>query len=298
MLSITDVNRLARCKPYMGTFVEVSLAGDYSDDDLIELSQQAFGAIDAVDRAMSFHSPASELSRLNKLAFQQSVEISEAMQQVLECALNLSARTQGVFDVSVAPQLVSYGLLPDHKFSEKSNGCWKDIEMCDGRVRFHQPLLLDFGGIAKGYAVDRVFDVLEADDLSIVVNAGGDMRMSHWQGEKVAVRHPANPSQLVEVSMRRQSVATSGHYFLNSSSDKISDEKIQAIVARNTGLEAATQTQLEARGDVVAFEGSVSVFADSCMMADALTKVAMLSSRPNDSVNQAGGELLMLSVEI
>ena len=282
----------------MGTFVEVSLAGDYSDDDLIELSQQAFAAIDAVDAAMSFHCPDSELSRLNKLAFQQSVEVSQAMQHVLECALDLSARTQGVFDVSVAPQLVSRGLLPNHNFSEVANGCWKDIELCDGRVRFHEPVLLDFGGIAKGYAVDRVFDLLEFNELSVVVNAGGDMRMSHWQGEKVAVRHPANPGQLVELAMRRQSVATSGHYFLNSSSDKITDESAPAIVARQTGLEVRTQAQFETNDELVAFDGSVSVFSDSCMLADALTKVAMLSSTPNDSVARSGGELLMLPSRI
>ena len=77
---------------------------------------------------------------------------------------------------------------------------------------------IDFGGIAKGYAIDQGVAVLKANGIDhFFLNAGGDI---HVSGEKardtpwrVGIRHPCNPEGLISsFNLRDHAVATSGDY--------------------------------------------------------------------------------------
>ena len=76
-------------------------------------------------------------------------------------------------------------------------------------------MCLDLSGIAKGYAVDRACEVLQAMGADrIIVNAGGDLRVAgHWSQE-VRLRHPKAPHCGVHVlSLRNRALATSAGYY-------------------------------------------------------------------------------------
>ena len=247
---------LNRCKPLLGTFVEVSLESDVSADDLIDHSIAAFNAVEAVHNAMSFHLESSELSVINREACHHPCELSASMKTVLDQAMQLSQLSDGLFDISVAGRLVAAGALPDVGLKVDAEASWKDIEINGNTIQFHRPLLIDLGGIAKGYAVDCAIKAVDSQ-IKTVVNAGGDLRMSHWQNQTVGIQSPSVLNQVFEMPMHAAALATSGCYFL--------EQQDSVIYPPNQSQPVVSQ-------------GSFSVFADSCMLADGLTKIAFLDS--------------------
>ncbi|RMH51611.1 MAG: FAD:protein FMN transferase [Zetaproteobacteria bacterium] len=77
---------------------------------------------------------------------------------------------------------------------------------------------LDFGGIAKGYAIDRGIAVLKAHHIAnAIINAGGDMRILGRHGARkwrIGIRHPRRPGAVVAALELEgdRSVVTSGDY--------------------------------------------------------------------------------------
>lgn len=278
-------SELSRCRALLGTYVEVHLNCDQVCDynALVKISQAAFARIEYIHAAMSFHQEESELSRLNKSAHLTAQTISPELAEVIATALDISQRSDGVFDITIAPALIEQGLLPDHQAIHDNSASWEDIELSkqdsQHQVFFCKPLQIDLGGIAKGYAVDQALKAAEQlaadlgiDDISITINAGGDLRSNRWQQETVQLRHPNNPQHLTPYLMQNAAVATSAGYFIEQGS---------ALINPSNGQPNEVQH-------------SVSVFAESCILADALTKVALLHPKPDAILAHYNAQLLPL----
>lgn len=264
------MNSISRCKPLLGTYVRLTLTADAARDALLAMSVRAFARIQRVERLMSFHDPDSELSRLNRLAHRQPCPVSAETEAVLRQAQRLSRASHGLFDISIAPALIRQGLLPAINTDIDESANWRDLRVENGRVSFAKKMLIDLGGIAKGYAVDQAMSVL-SDDIDAVINAGGDIRMNRWQDKTVSIRYAASShEQTVETPMRAAAIASSAGYYLNGKS---------AIIAPG-------QKQAPASPCVY------SVFASNCMLADALTKIAFLSGGRHDLIRASGARLL------
>jgi thiamine biosynthesis lipoprotein len=265
------LNTLQRCKPLLGTFVDVTVSDHVSDKALIALSNQLFDHIEHIQLAMSFHDSNSELSKINQLAHKDALTISADMQSVLHHALSLSHDTEGDYDIVIGAELVSRQVLPNHELRVNRDANWFNIVLKDNTVFLTTPLLIDLGGIAKGYAVDKAIESVTTD-AEVTINAGGDLRMTHWQGQTVAIRVPYSKSgESRSIEMQAAALATSGYYFND-----------QQYVDLN-----GNQQQLLS-------ECSVSVFADSCMIADSLTKVALLHQRANEVIKKHNATLVIL----
>lgn len=257
-----------RCRPLLGTLVDISVgAGD--DATALRALEAGFAAIARVHRLMSFHEPASDVARLNREATFGSVQVDERTYRVLAAALEFSAASDGLFDVTVAPLLVEWGFLPaciDVRLRDPS-ACWRDIELLPGsRVRFARRLAIDLGGIAKGFAVDEaIAAVATARATQALVNAGGDLRAWGDAAEPVWVRDPRRPGGLIEAGLLRDSaLATSA------------DADSRRATARG---ETSPLVHARRRKACDAY-ASVTVRAPDCMTADALTKV-VLSGEPS-----------------
>lgn len=261
-----------RCQPLLGTYVEISLSAERSEDQLLRLSSDAFAQIRHIEQAMSFHRPDSELSELNRSAAQRAHPVSPELRAVLMEALWLSRLSGGLFDITVAAQLVASGELPDVGIQADQRANWEDIDLQGALVRFARPLLVDLGGIAKGYAVDRAIAEIP-DDVQCTINAGGDLRMTHWQGHPVGVRIPQS-DELLEIEMREAAVASS-----------VSAQPDRSAVIIDPRV-----------GEGVNDGRNYSVFASSAMRADGLTKIAVLGHRRGDGdlIRRAGGQALMV----
>ena len=247
-----------RCRPLLGTFVEIQASGT-NVGDLEGAVEVVFLAIAQVHRLMSFHDPESDVSRMNRDACYKWVRVHPWTWRVLKSAQEFSRNTDGIFDITVAGQLVKLKYLP-RCGARFGRGSWRDIILeATGRVRFCRPLLVDFGGIAKGFAVDRAVEVLKRSRVTAgIVNAGGDLRVFGSASQLVHLRHPAQPKRAAgAVRLRERAMATSGIYFARR---KNRGRCVSPILDGRTSRAAC---------DLI----SVTVAAANCMTADALTKV-------------------------
>ena len=307
--------QLSRCQPLLGTFVEVHLkdaSQQASDASLIAISQAAYQAIEQVQSQMCFHDARSKLSRINASAHIAPLPLTPELTEVLRQALTLSRLSDGHFDITVAPQLIAQGLLPEHRSKADQQrpvrGSWRDIELSESAGRhwifFKRVLQLDLGGIAKGYAVDQAMLAAETmaqkklgeeHGLEITVNAGGDLRSNHWQGMDVSLRNPANPQQLIASVMQNAALASSAGYFTESMAAEGSpDVRSSAAVIDSPLKKKASAIIAPHTREPLALQHSVSVFADNCMLADALTKIALLHPEADSLIPKLGGQLLRI----
>lgn len=219
---------IRRARPLLGTFVEISARGD---DGAVGA---AFQAIAALEKRLSFHDPASELSQLNRNAFFSEVRVSAHLGHLLRLALRLARLSDGAFDPCAGSPGAS----------------WRDIALLPGsRVRYRRALRVDLGGIAKGYCVDRAVAELERRGAEAgLVNAGGDLRAFGGQAFPLHVRHPGDPHRLVPLGeLREAALATSATYLRHH--------------------------ERCAGSAPIAPGASISVLAPRAALADALTKI-------------------------
>ena len=259
-------NRIRRAKPLLGTFVEIDATGPVRSV-VNQAIDAAFEAVATVHRLMSFHDADSDVSRLNREAFGGPVKVHDWTLSVLKTSVALHRRSNGIFDIATAPFLQTLGLLPrfDHD-TPVDERTYDAVELLDGgMVRFrHRRAKIDLGGIAKGFAVDRALDALRGFGGvdGGLVNAGGDLAAFGAESQLVNIRHPRDPSHAI------------GRV-------KVSNEAV-ASTARRFDLFHSTETT----GSAIIGPGSlpsanpidgVTVRAPSCMVADALTKIVMIS---------------------
>ena len=260
MKSPSNNSELRRCRPLLGTFVEITATGP-DERRLHPAINAAFAVIEKIQKLMSAHDANSELSRLNREAASYPVVVSRETFEVLRRADKLAAESQGAFDPTIAPVLASWRILPA-RLERKRCGTWRDVRLLRGRkVYFRQPLALDLGGIAKGYAVDRAIEKLRESGVSeATVNAGGDLRAFGAQPFWVHLRHPANPQMLAhKIPIQNAALATSSPCFTERT---WRGRRVSHLVnsLRRTAVTGAV---------------SVTVRTRECWLADALTKVVL-----------------------
>src|SRR5437016_12299381 len=104
-------NSVRRARPSLGTFVEITARGD-DEAKLHGAVDRAFDAIARVDRQMSFHHSASDVSRINREALQRKVTVDPWTWHVLRAAQELSHESDGIFDITVARKVMQWKYLP------------------------------------------------------------------------------------------------------------------------------------------------------------------------------------------
>jgi thiamine biosynthesis lipoprotein len=263
-------NSIRRARPLLGTFVEIAASGA-AGGALEPAVEAAFAAVAHVHRLMSFHDAASDVSRLNRQAAASAVAVHAWTYQVLQTAAVMHRESAGVFDITIAPVLQKRGLLPDGDGRADPNtetaGAADAIELlADGRIRYRRSgVRIDLGGIAKGFAVDRAVDVLRAHGVEAgLVNAGGDLAAFGARPELVQLRHPNDAGRsLCQVEIDNAALASSGRLF---------DPFRSGDVGECAVVDPRTNRQVHA-------VAGATVRAPSCMIADALTKVAMIAGQ-------------------
>ena len=260
---------IKRCRPLLGTFVEVSLLGTMAEHELIYWSNIAFNEIERIHQALNFHQSDSDLTTLNNALLTKPTTkflLTADLTKLLLFAEELFQKTKGYYDISIAPTLVASKHLPDHCFTVvpiteyQPLGSFADITIevndINSYISSRRPVIFDLGGIAKGYAVDQALSLLPKG-IRGSINAGGDMRVIDWQKQVVEVKYRRSSSALKKLIMSNTALATSGSYY-NENGSQYFNPKTNRYVK---------------------IKGSMSVFAQKAMHADALTKVAIMMAR-------------------
>ena len=266
-LAETPAPIVRRARPHLGTIVEITAAGA-SAKTIDRGMRAAFSAVAEVQRLLSFHDPASELSRLNREAATRAITVHPWTWRVLRLADRIAKKSAGIFDPTIAPRLAALDFLPRPEAPDaKPRARWSDVFLQKGRrVRFACPLWLDLGGIAKGFAVDRAIDTLrDAGIPAALVNAGGDLRAYGPRTWPIHLRAPDSPGRSeVIVDLQNAALATSALYFSKR------DRATPLLHGRTRRCCTA--------------ERSVTVLARDCATADALTKVVFASPRTSAKI--------------
>ena len=247
---------ITRCRPQLGTFVEISVPEGHE-----QAAKQVFAAIAHVHQCMSFHESDSDLARLRAALPGEPVEVDPETVFVLRKAMELYRATGGLFDVSAGRSLVRSGFLPRQGIARLNRypGTTADIEIVDrNHVCCNRGVLIDLGGIAKGHAVDRAVEVLALHGVADgLVNAGGDLRAFGEREWPVGLRDADGE---VRFMVQLQDCAM-------ASSANLSHRR------RHRGKDHSPHIGYEHESVLAAHR--VTVVASTCIAADALTKVAL-----------------------
>jgi len=188
--------------------------------------EQVFAEMRRIDALMSHYKPDSELSRVNARAAEEPVKVSRELFDLIALALDYSRITNGAFDITYA----SVGYLYDfrkriHPGREQIGAALPAIDYRHVKldpktltIRFERPgVRIDLGGIAKGYAVDRGIELLQAAGFTrAMVNAGGDTRIIGDRFGKpwiAGIRHPNDEGKIaLRIPIEDAALSTSGDY--------------------------------------------------------------------------------------
>lgn len=212
-----------------------------------QIAQEVFAGFDYVDQTMSRYKADSELSHVNAKAASNPLRVSDELFAVLAAAQEVSRLSAGAFDISFA----SVGYMYDYRKQEQpsESALNESVNHIDYRkiildenaqtVELSNPkMLLDLGGVAKGYSVDLAIKTLEkAGVTNARVSAGGDMRLLGDKRGKpwiVGVRDPrVEESNAVVLPLVNVAISTSGDYerfFVNEAG-----ERVHHILSPQTG---------------------------------------------------------------
>ena len=251
-----------RARPLLGTLVEIRV-DDVDPARALAAIEAAFAEIAAVHRRMSFHEHDSDVSRINRDASREPVTVDARTLEVIRLAIDVARASAGRFDPTIAAELVAWNRLPrPHDApAPQTDADWRDIEVRDdGRIGCARPLWIDLGGIAKGYAVDRAIERLaELGIAQACVNAGGDLRRIGAGWETVHIRSPITQRPERALLLGEGGVASSGGYFERAW------HRGRMVGPHVDGV----------RREPLPVDRAVTVVADRCALADALTKVVI-----------------------
>lgn len=264
-----------RARPLLGTFVEIGL-----HDGDAALFSQAFEKVEHVQRRMSAHAADSDLAEISRNAHRRWVTVDAATAEVIRLSLQWAALSDGAFDpVRAGVALIHAGRRP--AFTDEApdqTATWRDLELDGLRVRATRPLAIDLGGVAKGHAVDLAAEVIAAQGGSGIVNAGGDLRFIGSEERTVSLRKPDFAGALIELrEIPFPALATTASY-------AFSDE------GGNLDLIG---------GDLSPAGTSITVFAENCTLADAMTKVVLNlpRNRAAELLRRLGCSALILAAD-
>jgi FAD:protein FMN transferase len=158
----------------MGTTIELFV----ESDDATEAFEEGEAEFERLEQLMSRFRSDSELSRLNDAG---TLEVSADLAEAIACALDARERTGGRFDPTVHNAVVGAGYdrtfeeLPQAREGEVSPvRCLGDVVVSGRHVEIEPGFRLDLGGIGKGFAAERVAQLLALAGPSLV-SAGGDV---------------------------------------------------------------------------------------------------------------------------
>jgi thiamine biosynthesis lipoprotein len=184
-----------------------------------------------LDDLLSNYKPESQWSEVNRHAAERPVKVSPELFDLLAACVEYSRQSEGAFDITVGPLMKVWGFykgtghLP-HR-AEVAAALTKvgyrriRLDRAARTVSFDRPgVELDPGGIGKGYAVDRMVDVLRQKGVTVALVAGSVSSIygmgappTEPRGWRVDIKDPRRPDKTAaEVFLKDMSLSTSGSY--------------------------------------------------------------------------------------
>ncbi len=268
-----QLKRFSYVEPHMGTKFKVIL---YAPDEATAnaAAKAAFERVTALDGIMSDYRPASELMQLCQKAGGEPVKVSDELFTVLKTARDVWKASDGAFDVTVGPVVKLWRQARKTKQMPDKDELKKALELVgtdkmqldekEHTVKLLKPgMLLDLGGIAKGYTSDEVLALLKKRGIpQALCAAGGDIAVGDpppgADGWKIGIAPLEDPDSRPSkyLLLKNAAVSTSGdaEQFV-----EIDGKRYSHIVDPKTGVGLVGRM-------------SVTVVAPKGILSDSLTK--------------------------
>lgn len=255
----------------MSTIYQMTIVSD-DEAGAHEAMEAAFDEIDRLENVLSEWRDGTEISRINAAAGHDAVVVGDDTMTVVRAGLEVSAWSDGAFDLSWAALRGMYLFQrgQEHVPTDEEIAArlplvnFRDIEVDEAahtvRLR-REGMAIGTGGIAKGYALDRARDLLLARGFSqFMIFGGGQVTVQGQRGDRpwrVGIQHPRSGDYIGFFETDGGSIATSGdyeHYFIDETG-----RRWHHIIDLSTGRPATRSVQ-------------VSIITEQGIYADAMTK--------------------------
>lgn len=193
----------------MDTIVEMTAYGPSAEQGV----KAAFAELKRLHDISNNFDPASQVSQINQAAGRDKVKVDPDLIAMLQRSNELTSKLDGTFDVTIGPLTDLWGIGRKGDFVPTQADIDKVLPLVDYRLVAIDPatstvylpkegMRLDLGGIAKGYAVDKVIAILKSYGVqSALVNAGGDVRVIGRRPDgnpwRIGVMHPRKPDAVI-----------------------------------------------------------------------------------------------------
>jgi thiamine biosynthesis lipoprotein len=270
---------MSQIEPYrrmfkaMGSPCEIQLLAG-SGGEATAAANAGIAEVERLEQLYSRYRDDSFLSDINRAALAgRTIEVDDETALLLDYADTCFHQSDGLFDISSGILRRAWDFKSGRLAEQRAIDTllplvgWDKIEWERPALRFLVPgMELDFGGVVKEYAVDRVAGLLEGREIhSGFVNLGGDVRVIGPRpgGEpwRVGIRHHRERDGVASlVEMERGALASSGDYERCIVVDGVHYGHILNPKTGRPGRELA----------------AVSVVADLCLVAGSAATIAML----------------------
>ena len=254
------------------------------------IAREVIANLQQLHNCLNLFDPASEVARLNQTPPGELFQCSETLWQILMTAKEAYQLTGGAFDITVGPLMQLWGFhrkrdsLPsaaEISLAQQRVGFGKlHFEEATQSISFRQAgMSLDFGGLAKGFALDRIRPLIEKQGCrSYMLNLGGNIYCSaepppgRRQAFQIGIRDPADPNQILRtLALRDRCISTSANY---ERALQIGEKKIGHLLDPRNGCPVERQgsvTVMTMRG-AWSDAFSTAIFVDGPQLGQQLSK--------------------------
>ncbi len=222
----------------MDTYVTIKAYGE-SNGKVERAVDKAMMEIKRIDSSMNFYDEKSEISKINNAVREKPVKISDDMIEIISLSLAYAGKTSGTFDptIGVLTDLWNFGKekMPTESEMEVSlplvDYRFVELNKDENAISFLKDgMKMDFGGVAKGYAVDRAMDILEKEGVTgALITTGSTTKVMGFKARnslwKIGIQHPRSSETeenlMGKISTTNKSISTSGDYQQYFIKDKV-----------------------------------------------------------------------------
>ncbi len=271
----TDFKTIKFTETCMGT--DFTILIDHPNINIAKkAAAKAFKEAHRLDQILSDYIGESELSKLSQNSGSSKFyPLSNDLFEVLAASQKLAIETGGAFDITIGPfsrlwRIARFRkILPDNEkltSTQERVGYEKlilDYEKKEAQL-VEKAMVLDLGGIAKGYAADQMLKILKQIGVCrVLINAGGDILLGDaprgrngWRIEIGGRMHPDLPT----LAISNIAIATSGDF---EQSVTLNDQTFSHLINPFTGIGLTNLSQ-------------VTVLAPTAMTADSLASACLV----------------------
>lgn len=244
------------------------------NEDIESIINESVKLMRNFEKTLNFYDSDSEVSKINYNAGKSFVRVSQDTFNIIKASKEYSKLTHGIFDITIAPLIKKWGINSNSPNILNMN----EIEECLNLVNYEnilldeentsimlaeEKMLIDLGGIAKGYIADKIIDFYKSKNVkSALINIGGNVKAFGKKNNdefwNIGILEPKKHSSkhICCVNLNDESLVTSGGY---ERAFRYDEKLFHHILNPVTGYPAETDLK------------SISILNENSMCADALS---------------------------